>query len=125
MICPPFTGQPVKGYISLPKGFCICNNGGSTKNRRFIIPYYLNRALNKFCNKESKELRMSCAVLSVEFVFVVLAVVTEPAVLVGSAVTVVLAAGAGVTVVVTGSTGALPVDGVGVNTGGRTESVYL
>ena len=48
---------------------------------------------------------MSCAVLSVEFVFVVLAVVTEPAVLVGSAVTVVLAAGAGVTVVVTGSTG--------------------
>ena len=81
--------------------------------------------LNKFCSKESKELRISCAVLSVEFVFVVLAVVTEPAVLVGSAVTVVLAAGAGVTVVVTGSTGALPVDGVGVKTGGRTESVYL
>lgn len=46
----------------LPKGFCICNNGGSTKDRRFIIPYYLKRVLNKFCNKESKELRMSCAV---------------------------------------------------------------
>ena len=25
----------------IPKGFCICKNGGSTKNRRFIIPYYL------------------------------------------------------------------------------------
>ena len=46
---------------------------------------------------------MSCAVLSV--LFVVLAVVTEPAVLVAFAITVVLAAGAGVTVVVTGSTG--------------------
>ena len=47
---------------------------------------------------------MSCAVLSV--FFVVLAVITEPAILVGSAVTVVLAAGVGVTVVVTGSTSA-------------------
>ena len=56
--------------------------------------------LNKFCNKESKELRISCAVLSV--LFVVLAVVTEPAALVGSTVVVVLAAGAGVTVVATG-----------------------
>ena len=55
--------------------------------------------LNKFCNKESKELRISCAVLSV--LFVVLAVVTEPAALVGSTVVVVLAAGAGVTVVAT------------------------
>lgn len=27
-----------------------------------IILYYLKRVLNKFCNKESKELRMSCAV---------------------------------------------------------------
>ena len=41
---------------------------------------------------------MSCAVLSV--FFVVLAVITEPA------VTVVLAAGVGITVVVTGSTSA-------------------
>ena len=88
----------------IPKGFGICNNGGSKKDRRFVIPYYLKRVLNKFCNKESKELRISCAVLSV--FFVVLAVITEPAILVGSAVTVVLAAGTGVTVVVTGSTSA-------------------
>ena len=80
--------------------------------------------MNKFCSKESKELRISCAVLSVEFVFVVLAVVTEPAVLAGSTVAG-FSVGAGVTVVVIGSTGALPVDGVGVKTGGRTESVYL
>ena len=66
---------------------------------------------------------MSCTVLSA--LFVVLAIVTEPAVLVGSTVVVVFAVGAGVTVVVTGSTGALPVDGVGVKTGGRMESVYL
>ena len=107
----------------LPKGFTICNNGGSNKDRRFVISYYLKRVLNKFCNKESKELRMSCTVLST--LFVVLAIVTEPAVLVGSTVVVVFAVGAGVTVVVTGSTGALPVDGVGVKTGGRMESVYL
>ena len=45
-----------------PKGFGICKNGSSNKDRRFVIPYYLKRVLNKFCNKESKELRMSCAV---------------------------------------------------------------
>ena len=107
----------------IPKGFGICNNGGSNKDRRFVISYYLKRVLNKFCNNESKELRMSCTVLSA--LFVVLAIVTEPAVLVGSTVVVVLATGADVTVVATGSTGALPVDGVGVKTGGRMESVYL
>ena len=27
----------------LPKGVCICNNGGSTKDRRFIIVFRLVR----------------------------------------------------------------------------------
>ena len=40
----------------IPKGFGICSNGGSKRNRRFVIPYYLNRVLNKFCNKESNKL---------------------------------------------------------------------
>ena len=79
--------------------------------------------LNKFCNKESKELRISCAVLSV--LFVVLAVVQKPAVLVGSTVFVILPAEAGVPEVAPGSKVALPVVGEVVKIGGQRDSENL
>lgn len=42
MICTPFTGQPVKGvHITTERLLYMQKRRFSTKNRRFIIPYYL------------------------------------------------------------------------------------
>ncbi len=57
MICTPFTGQPVKGVHITTEGLLYMQKRRfSTKDRRFIVPYYLKRMLNKFCDNESKEL---------------------------------------------------------------------
>ena len=57
MICPPLYWTTGKGVHITTEGLLYMQKRRfSTKDRRFIITYYLKRVLNKFCNNESKEI---------------------------------------------------------------------